>query len=150
MTFLEPCERDRKTSDEKLLTSSSFNVVPQSLLEEEYWPIVYGHHDSTRTSSLAVLYGVFCLGAFWSTPPPKGALSPAQYQQLAILAMSQDPLSITHIEALILYTIYLCGTDDTHSKAGACLGMTIKLAQTLGIGESSCCTAQLVLTIDRS
>jgi hypothetical protein len=151
-----PSECDRKTTHEILLTSSSLNVVPQSLLEEEYWPIAYGWRDSTslestRASSLAVLYGIFCLSTSWSTtPPPSEALSPTQYRQLAILAMSQDPLSITHIEALMLYTAYLCGIDDTKGKAWACLGMTIKLAQTLGIGETRCSTAQLVLTIDRS
>lgn len=49
--------------------------------------------------------------------------------------MSQDPISIAHIEALYLQAVYLCVIDATHSKSWACLGLNIKLAQTLGIGK---------------
>lgn len=122
--------------DKGRLTGNRHNIVPQSLLEEEYWPYGYGCRESDTVCCLSVLYGIFCLGALWAPTPPPGALSPAQYSQLAILAMGQDPLSIIHIEGLILYACYLCGTDDTHGRAWACLGMAIKFAQTLGIGIS--------------
>lgn len=108
--------------------------MPQDLLEEEYWSFKYGCRNLEKCSSLAVIYGIFALGAVFHTALPAGSLSSHQYIQLATLAMSQDSLSISHIEALYLYTIYLCNADNTHTKPWSVLGMTIKLAQTLGIG----------------
>lgn len=113
-------------------TGSMHNIVPQHLFNEEFWPAAYeGAHSNSV--ALAVVYGMLALGAKVHPSLPAGSLSAQKYYNLAILAMSQDPLSIVHIEALYLFTVYNCGVDITSSKTWALLGLTIKLAQTLGI-----------------
>jgi len=107
--------------------------MPQKLFEEEFWSAAYGGRDCP-ISLLAVVFNVFCLGAMWLPSLTSESLSSSQFNQLALLAMSQDPISIVHMEAIHLQAVYLCVVDSTHTKAWACLGLALKLAQTLGIG----------------
>ena len=122
------------------------NIVPQHLFNEEYWPAAYGD-ASSNSATLAVVYGMFALGAKSHPSLPAESFTAQQYTHLAILAMSQDPLSIVHIEALYLASIYHCGPDITNSKLWALLGLTIKLAQTLGIDRE--CTEWRISDKDR-
>ncbi|KAG8808929.1 hypothetical protein FRC18_004798, partial [Serendipita sp. 400] len=108
------------------------NIIPQSLLQEEFWPVAY-EGRKTNTVSLAVIFGVFCIGAHFHLPVHPEALSPERYLHLSILAISQDPLSIVHIEALFLQASYMCVTDLSLGKPTAILGLMIKCCQTLGI-----------------
>ncbi|KIM34498.1 hypothetical protein M408DRAFT_325886 [Serendipita vermifera MAFF 305830] len=108
------------------------NIVSRSLFDKEFWPVAYGGKEAP-TSLLAVIFNIFCLGAMWHPALPSNCLSPSQFNHLAVLAMSQDPISIAHIEALCMQAVYLCVIDATHSKAWACLGLALKLAQTMGI-----------------
>ena len=107
--------------------------MPQKLFEEEFWSAAYGGREGP-ISLLAVVFNVLCLGAMWHPSLSSESLSSSQFNQLAVLALSQDTISIAHIEAIYLQAVYLCIIDSTHSKAWACLGLAMKLAQTLGIG----------------
>ncbi|KAG8752473.1 hypothetical protein FRC14_006999 [Serendipita sp. 396] len=108
------------------------NIIPQSLLQEEFWPVAY-EGRKTNTVSLAVIFGLLCIGAHFHLPVHPEALSPERYLHLSILAISQDPLSIVHIEALFLQASYMCVTDLSLGKPTAILGLMIKCCQTLGI-----------------
>jgi hypothetical protein len=107
--------------------------MPRKLFEEEFWAAAYGGRECP-ISLLAVVFNVFCLGAMWHPSLTSESLTSSQFNQLALLALPQDPISIAHIEAIYLQAVYLCIIDSTHSKAWACLGLALKLAQTLGIG----------------
>ncbi|KAG8834958.1 hypothetical protein FRC17_006261 [Serendipita sp. 399] len=110
------------------------NIIPQSLLKEEFWPVAY---EGRRTNivSLAVIFGILCLGSIFHNPPLPEALPAERYLHLAILATSQDPLNIVHVEALYLQALYACATDSSLGKPLAILGLIIKYCQTLGIGQ---------------
>ncbi|PVG02031.1 hypothetical protein CPB86DRAFT_805075 [Serendipita vermifera] len=129
---------DKQALLQRLLSCLPPPSVAQTLVDaylfiREFWGIAYKDQQFSTLAPLAVLFMVFCLGACWLPHPIQGVLSPREYNQMAILCLSQEPVSIVHIEALILQTCYLCSADMTHGQAWSCLGLAIKLAQTLGI-----------------